>query len=358
MQPVKIIAEAGVNHNGSVELAKQLVDIAVASGVDVVKFQTYKTDNLVVKNAPKASYQQQASKQSESQYDMLKRYELSVDEHRELIDYCQQHSVEFLSSAFDLESLDLLANEFGLETIKFGSGEITNWPLLLRAAQLHKKIILSTGMSVLSDVENALAVLAFGFLYNRFPESLDDCYQAYFRKESQELLNKNVTLLHCTTEYPASFSEVNLNVIETMRRAFDLLVGFSDHTVGIAMPIAAVAKGAAVIEKHFTLDKDLPGPDHKASLDPKELAEMVKSIRQVEKSLGNGVKRPSERELQNKDVVMKRLIATDAIKKGERFSHSNLSLKRAAQGISSASYWQWIGKKANRDYQQGEVVTE
>jgi len=358
MQPVKIIAEAGVNHNGSIDLAKQLIDVAVDAGVDVIKFQTYKTDNLVVKNAPKALYQQQATGQAESQYDMLQKYELSVDNHRELINYCQQKNIEFLSSAFDLESLGLLVNEFGLETIKFGSGEITNAPLLLQAAQWHRKVILSTGMSTLSDIENALAVLAFGFLHDGFPKSLDDCYRAYFSKEARELLIKNVILLHCTTEYPASFDEVNLNAIDTMKQAFGLPVGFSDHTIGIAAPIAAVAKGATVIEKHFTLDKNLAGPDHKASLGPEELTEMVKSIRQIEKSLGDGLKLPSKSELQNKDVIMKRLVAADDIKKGEFFSKDNLALKRAAQGVSGIDYWRWMDKKSSRDYRQGEVVIE
>jgi len=358
MQSVKIIAEAGVNHNGSIDLAKQLIDAASIAGADIIKFQTYKTDNLIVKDAPKAAYQQQTTNQTQTQYEMLKKYELSTGDHRVLIDYCQQKKIKFLSSAFDLESLDLLVNELRLETIKFGSGEITNGPLLLQAAQWNKKIILSTGMSTLSDIENALAVLAFGFLCDDFPKSLNDCYRAYFSKDAQELLAKNVILLHCTTEYPAPFAEVNLKAMDTMKQAFGLTIGFSDHTTGIATPIAAVARGAMIIEKHFTLDKNLAGPDHQASIDPEELTEMVKSIRQIEKALGNGFKLPSKSELQNKDVIIKRLIAADDIKQGDFFSRDNLTLKRSAQGISGIDYWRWLGKEAKRNYQQDEAVIE
>ncbi|BCJ87881.1 N-acetylneuraminate synthase [Effusibacillus dendaii] len=354
---VYIIAEAGVNHNGSLEIAKQLIDVACEAGADAIKFQTFKAEKLVGQNAPKAEYQTKTTDVFESQFEMIKKLELDETAHRVLIDYCLEKGIQFLSTPFDLESVDLLANSFNLPRLKISSGEITNAPLLLKAARSGKPIILSTGMSTLGDVEQALAVLAFGYTNGSAIPSINAFNQAYCSTEGQRALQENVVLLHCTTEYPTPFEDVNLSVMDTLSAAFGLPVGFSDHTPGIAVPAAAVARGAVVIEKHFTLDKTLPGPDHKASLEPDELYNMIQAIRQVEAAIGNPVKSPAPSELKNLSVARKSLVAARVIQKGEIFTEENLTVKRPGGGISPMLYWEWLGKKAEKNYEPDEKVS-
>jgi N-acetylneuraminate synthase len=353
---VYIIAEAGVNHNGSLDMAKDLIDVAVEAGADAVKFQTFRADQLVIGTASKAEYQLLTTNSYEPQRDMLRRLELDTATHRELIEHCQQRGIQFLSTPFDQESVDLLVGIFDLPYLKLSSGEITNAPLLLKAASTGKPVFLSTGMSTLAEIETALGVLAFGYLRRETAPSLAEFQEAYCSEEGQRRLREKVTLLHCTTEYPAPFVEVNLRAIDTIAAAFGLPVGYSDHTQGIAISIAAVARGAVVIEKHFTLDRNLPGPDHNASLEPGELKRMVQSIRQVEVGLGTGHKFPSSSEQKNKTIVRKSLVASQGIKKGEPFTKNTLLVKRPGTGISPLQYWDILGRKANRDYQEDEVI--
>lgn len=356
MAKTYIIAEAGVNHNGSLELAKQLVDIAVEARADAVKFQSFKAINIVSLNTPKAEYQIKTTPLKESQLEMLKKLELSEDDHYELIAYCKKTGIEFLSTPFDLESLDLLVKRFDLSHIKIPSGEINNAPFLLQIARTGKPVILSTGMSTLGEVETALGVLAFGYLGVNKPPCVEVFNDSYCSSAGQKKLREKVRLLHCTTEYPAAFGEVNLNAMDTMRNAFNLPVGLSDHTPGIAVAIGAVARGATIVEKHFTLNRNLPGPDHKASLEPGELKEMVCSIRQIEEALGYSCKIPAASESKNKLIVRKSLVATRIIMKGEKFTEENLTAKRPGTGLSPIYYWDWLGKIAERDYEQDERV--
>jgi N-acetylneuraminate synthase len=353
---VHIIAEAGVNHNGSLTMAKELIDIAVSAGADTVKFQTFKTELVMSRHAPKAEYQKQTTDATESQFDMVKKLELDVAAHQELIDHCHRRGIQFLSTPFDLESIDLLAVRFNLPRIKIPSGEITNAPFLLKVARTQKPIIMSTGMSTLGDVEEALGVIAYGYLNSDAPPTLTAFRSAFRSDQGQKALQDNMVLLHCTTEYPASFTDVNLRAMETLRIAFGLPVGLSDHTPGIAIPIAAAAMGATIIEKHFTLDHNLPGPDHKASLEPNELIEMITSIRQVENALGSNIKAPAEGELPTISIARKSLVASRRIKKGETFTVDNISVKRPGTGISPMLYWEWIGKTALRDYDDDDIL--
>lgn len=351
---VTIIAEAGVNHNGSIETALALVDIAKQAGADVVKFQTFKARTLSTELAPTAGYQ--ARHGEVSQFEMLKRLELSVDAHMRLRERCRERRIEFLSTPFDEESLGFLVDDIRIACIKLSSGDITNGPLLLEAAKTGKPIILSTGMSTLGEIEAALGILAFGYTEaTEFP-SLIAFEKAYSSPVGQLALKEKVTLLHCTTEYPAPYGEVNLCAMATLKQAFGLTVGYSDHTQGIAIPVAAVAMGAAVIEKHFTLDRNLPGPDHKASLEPDELRQMVQSVREVEAALGSPVKQPAESELKNRPVARKSLVAGRDIRRGELFTQENLTVKRPGDGVSPIHYWEWLGKIADRDYQQDDKV--
>lgn len=350
-----IIAEVGVNHNGSLELAKQLIDVAVEAGVDAVKFQTFKADKLVSKKAPKAEYQSKSTDPEESQYSMLKKLELDDEAHQYLIDYCSERNIEFLSTPFDLDSVDLLVDKYRLDTIKVSSGDLTNAPLLLKIARTGKSMILSTGMSSLIEIEQALGVVAFGYLGYDNP-SLQGFKEAFYSKEGRQLLKEKVTILHCTTEYPTPFEDVNLRVMDTLKQAFGLEVGFSDHTPGIAVPIAAVARGAVLIEKHFTLDKTLPGPDHKASLEPEELKMMVSSIRQVEKSVGSSIKVPVESEVKNISVARKSILASKQILLGDEFTEGNLTVKRPGNGVEPIKYWDLLGKKATRNYDAEELI--
>ena len=356
---VYIIAEAGVNHNGSPELAKKLVEAAAEAGVDAVKFQTFRAEKLASTAAQKAAYQKETTNAKESQVDMLSKLELPLDAYPELIALCKEKGVEFLSTPFEADSLCFLVEECRMPRIKVPSGEITNGPFLLEIARTGLPVILSTGMSALGEVETALGVLAFGYTQRDLsPRNEQEIMAAYAEAQRSGLLKEKVQLLHCTTEYPAPFDEVNLAAMDTMKNAFGLSVGYSDHTEGIAIPMAAVARGAEIIEKHFTLDKTLPGPDHKASLISEELAAMVRGIRQIEKAIGNGCKAPTEKERKNISVVRKSLVAKRDIREGEFFSDENIAVKRPASGISPMHYWELIGKKASRDYEADELIQE
>jgi N-acetylneuraminate synthase len=351
-----IIAEAGVNHNGDIEMAKLLTEIAAEAGADAVKFQTFKAEKVISKHAPKAEYQKKTTNEIESQLDMVKSLELDEDAHRILIEHCQSRNVEFLCTPFDLDSIDLLAHKLNLPRIKIPSGEITNGSYLLHVAKTGKPVILSTGMSTLGEVETALSVLAFGYLAKHDKPSLEKFRDAFCSEAGRETLEEKVTLLHCTTEYPAPFEEVNLRAMSTMRTAFGLSVGLSDHTPGIVVPIAAVALGAIVIEKHFTLDRNLPGPDHKASLEPDELKAMVTAIRNIKAAMGNGQKVPMSSELKNRDIARKSLVAAKQIYMGEKFSSSNLNMKRPGKGLSPMKYWELIGEISKKDYDTDELI--
>jgi len=329
---VFIIAEAGVNHNGDLKLAKKLIDAAVTAGADAIKFQTFKAKKLVSKSAPKADYQKNNTSFKESQYQMLKKLELDEHAHHELIDYCLKKDIYFMSTPFDLDSIKLL-NDLGLEVFKIPSGEITNYPYLKAIGKLQKKIILSTGMSNIEEIEQALCVLT---------------------KAGTE--KSNITVLHANTMYPTPMKDVNLNAMLTIGQKCEVKYGYSDHTLGIEVDIAAVAMGASVIEKHFTLDKTMDGPDHKASLDPGELLSMVKSIRNIEVALGSAIKQASASEIPNKKVVRKSIVASRLIKKGELFSEKNLTTKRPANGKNPMLWESIIGTKAQQNYEADEVI--
>jgi len=350
-----IIAEAGVNHNGSLDMAKKLVEVAAEAGANAVKFQTFKADKLVSRLAPKAEYQTRTTGADESQHEMIRRLELDEHAHETLIEHCRVCGIEFLSTPFDLESVDLLAGRFDLPCIKIPSGDITNAPLLLRIAQTGKPVILSSGMSTLGEIEDALGVLIFGYLGHCEP-SIAAFRAAYCSAEGQAILQDKVTLLHCTTEYPAPLEDVNLKVMDTLRRAFGLPVGYSDHTEGIAVPIAAVARGAVIIEKHFTLDRALLGPDHKASLEPAELKQMVSAIRVVERALGSGRKHPAPSELKNMSIARKSLVAVAAISAGEPFTAENLAVKRPGNGLSPMKYWELLNRRSGKDFIGDEII--
>ncbi len=356
---IKIIAEAGVNHNGSKDLAFKLVDAAHAAGVDIVKFQTFKAKNLVTQNAQQADYQTRNTGVTESQLAMLSRLELDYETHHALVDYCAKLGIEFLSTAFDQESLHFLVQDLKLTTLKIPSGELTNAPFVLEHAQTGCDLIVSTGMATLAEIESALAVIAFGFTQALEAVPSEEAFlQAYAGEVGQAALKAKVTLLHCTTEYPAPVAEVNLNAMQTLGRAFGLTTGYSDHTAGITIPVAASALGAQLIEKHFTIDKTLPGPDHKASLEPEELKEMVQAIRDVELALGSGIKSPQPSEIKNKSIARKSLVAANHIKAGEVFTVHNLTSKRPGNGLSPYLYWSMLGKIAQKSYAEGELIDD
>jgi len=329
---VFIIAEAGVNHNGSIDLAKKLIDVASAAGANAVKFQTFKAKNLATKNLEKANYQKNTTDQKETQFNMLKKLELSKEMHLELINYSKNKDIKFLSSPFDHDSIELL-KDLGLEIFKIPSGEITNLPYLRLIGKLNKKIILSTGMSNMNEVKNALDVLV-----------------------SSGTKKNNITVLHANTEYPTPMEDVNLRAMVIIGKELDVNFGYSDHTLGIEVDIAAVALGASIIEKHFTLDCNMEGPDHKASLEPDQLKKMVISIRNIEKALGDGIKKPSKSELTNIQIVRKSIIAKIKIKKGEILNENNLTVKRPGGGISPMKWDEIIGTKAIKDYNEDELL--
>ena len=328
-----IIAEAGVNHNGSIELAKKLVDVAVEAGADAVKFQTFKATNIVSKNAQKAEYQKKNMNDGDnSQFNMLKKLELDVKTHRELILYCQQENIMFLSTPFDHESIDML-DKLGLEIFKIPSGEITNLPYLRNIGKLGKKIILSTGMADIGEIEDALDVLM-----------------------EEGTKKEDIVVLHANTMYPTPMEDVNLKAMVTIGNTFDIDFGYSDHTLGIEVDIAAVALGAKCIEKHFTLDRTMEGPDHKASLEPNELKAMVKAIRNIELALGNSIKKPTKSEIPNKNIARKSIVAKTTIKKGEILSEANLAIKRPGNGINPMRWDEIVNTIAQKDYKEDELI--
>lgn len=327
-----IIAEAGVNHNGSLVIAKKLIEEAAKAGADFIKFQTFVTENLVSKNTILAEYQKKNFKKDSSQFEMLKDLELSLNDHYELIDHCYQHKIAFFSTAFDLDSIDLLA-KLDFKFWKIPSGEITNLPYLQKIGSFNLPIILSTGMATLGEIEDAIEVL-----------------------EESGTSREIITVLHCTTEYPAPINEVNLNAMTTIAEAFKVKVGYSDHTEGIEIPLAAVALGASVIEKHFTLDRNMKGPDHKASLEPDVFKKMVEAIRNIELAMGSGIKRPTECEIKNKIAARKSLVAFKTIRKGELFTKDNLTIKRPGNGISPMYWNQLLGVDAKKDYQPDDLI--
>lgn len=332
MSKTFIIAEAGVNHNGSIELATRLIDVAVDAGADAVKFQTFKAENIISKHAPKADYQQETTDKGESQLEMVRKLELGEAEHKTLIEHCKEKGIMFMSAPFDLESIDLLS-ELGLEIMKIPSGEITNLPYLRKIGSLGKRIIMSTGMADLKEIEDALNILL---------QSGTD--------------RTNITILHCNTEYPTPFEDVNLSAMLTIKDALNVNMGYSDHTLGIEVAIAAAALGADVIEKHFTLDKTLPGPDHKASLEPGELKAMVQAIRNIERSLGDGIKKPSSSEIKNIAVARKSIVAKKCINKGEVFTTDNITSKRPGTGVNPMEWDNVIGKAAKGDFAEDEMI--
>lgn len=354
-----IIAEAGVNHNGDEQLAFELVNAAHKAGADIVKFQTFKAENLVTAQAEQADYQVANTQKQESQLAMLSRLELSYQVHHELVKHCQSLGIEFLSTAFDSESLAFLVKDLGLKQLKLPSGELTNAPLVLEHARTGCDLIVSTGMATLAEIELALGVIAFGYTapHNAEPGVLA-FQQAYASEEGQQALKDKVTILHCTTEYPAPMEEINLKAMDTLANAFELRAGYSDHSEGITIPVAAVARGAVLIEKHFTLDKNMEGPDHKASLEPDELAAMVTAIRQVEVALGSAVKTPTVSEVKNKTVARKSLVAARPIKAGEKLTCDNLTIKRPGSGMTPYCYWELLETPASRDYQVGDLICE
>ena len=332
MTKVFIIAEAGVNHNGCIKTAKKLIDVAAESGVDAVKFQTFKAENLVSKNAQKAEYQKQTTEADESQFEMIKKLELDVDTHKELMDYCASKKILFLSTPFDHDSIDLL-DALKLDIFKIPSGEITNFPYLRHIGSLNKQVILSTGMADLGEIEDALDILI-----------------------AAGTAKDKITILHANTEYPTPMEDVNLKAMQTIAMAFNMDVGYSDHTLGIEVDIAAVAMGAKVIEKHFTLDRTMTGPDHKASLEPDELKAMVQGIRNIEKALGNGIKKPSNSERKNIAIARKSIVATKTIKQGEVINELNLAIKRPGTGISPMRWDETVGSIAQKDYREDELI--
>lgn len=330
---VLIIAEAGVNHNGDMSLAKKLIDAAAEAGADYVKFQTFNSKKLVSKSAEKASYQKDNSNNhKESQLQMLQKLELSKEAHYQLIEYCKTKHIKFLSTGFDLESIQFL-HDLNIDLFKVPSGEITNLPYLRKIGGLNKPIIISTGMANMSEIHDALHIIL----------------------KSGASLN-NVTILHCNTEYPTPMCDVNLNAMLSIKEEFNVSIGYSDHTLGIEIPIAAVALGARVIEKHFTLDKTMEGPDHKASLAPNELKAMIDAIRNIEVALGTGVKEPSPSELKNKSIARKSLVANKFMKKGDLFTEENITIKRPGNGVSPMLWDDYIGKIAARDYMEDDLI--
>ncbi len=325
-----IIAEAGVNHNGSLDMAKEMVITAKKIGVDAIKFQTFITENLVTKSAQKAEYQKSNTSRVESQFEMLKKLEFSYDDYAELKELCEKLDIDFISTPFDLDSIDMLL-KLDIDKLKLPSGEITNYPYLVKMAKTQKPIIMSSGMCTMNEIEDAITIL----------------------KENGTI---DLSLLHCTTEYPAPYEEVNLSAINTMKAQFKLNTGYSDHTRGIEIPIAAVALGATIIEKHFTLNHNAEGPDHKASLEPQEMAQMVKAIRNVESSIGNGQKSPSPSEMKNISIVRKSIVARTNICCGDLFTEDNLTTKRPGTGLSPMYWKDLLGKRALRDFKKDELI--
>lgn len=352
---VFIVAEAGVNHDGSISKALELIDAAIYAGADAVKFQTYKTEQYVTKKAGKAQYQKDATGINENQFQMIKNLELKYEDYYALKDKCFQNQIKFLSTAFDHESLKFLVNDLKVETLKIPSGEITNGPYLLEHSKCKKELIVSTGMSSFDEIELALGVIAFGLLGSKNP--CEENFKKSFNSESgQDILKRYVTLLHCTSNYPADYFEINLNAMIELGKRFKLPIGYSDHSKGKLVSISAASMGAKYIEKHFTLDKNSSGPDHSASLEPEELKEMVRDIRDIELIRGSNIKEPQVSEIDNQKVVRRSIVAIDVINKGEIFTEKNIGVKRPATGKNPMKYWELIGQKSDKDYDYDDFI--
>ncbi len=353
----KIIAEIGVNHNGSLDLAKEMIAAAARCGADCAKFQTFTADSLVTPNTPKAAYQNVQTDASESQYDMLKALELSEKDHEILIQVCKDEGIEFISTPFSIPAMDMLTDRCDLKTLKIGSGDLTNAPLLYAAARKNVDLILSTGMANLADVEEALKVVNLGYSENPpecpTPENFNDAWGA---EEIRQTIERKVTVLQCTSNYPADIANANLKSMAAMGQIFKVAYGYSDHTSGSAASIAAVALGASVIEKHITTDKNLPGPDHQASIEPDEFSSLVSSIREVELALGTTIKAPCKEEYNTADVARKSLVAIQNIQDGEIFTENNLGFKRPGTGIRPIQWWQYLGKTALKAYRKDDLI--
>jgi len=354
---VFIIAEAGVNHNGSVKLARSLIDAAADAGADAVKFQSFRADELVSRSAPRAAYQTENLGGSETQYEMLRKLELSFEDQREIAAYAAKCGISFLSTPFDITSLEFLVQDLGLKRIKLGSGDITNAPLLLAAARAGVDVILSSGMASLDETLTALDVLAYGYTTGKNQSPTAGAFSgARESGQGRDALRQRVTLLHCTSEYPTPPADVNLRAMDALREATGLAVGLSDHSEGIAVPIAAAALGAVVIEKHFTLDRSMTGPDHRASIEPADLKQLVRGIRDVECALGTGVKSPAAGELSTRAVARRSLVAGASIRAGDHFTVENLKVKRPGTGVAPILYWDYLGRVATRDYAEDELI--
>jgi N-acetylneuraminate synthase len=355
MKPVYVIAEAGVNHNGDLELARALVDCAADAGANAVKFQTFDAKKLASHSAPKANYQKETTTAEESQLEMLSSLELPRDWHHELRDRAMARGIEFLSTAFDVDSLIFLET-LGMPFYKVPSGELTNCPLVWRFARQRRPLVVSTGMATLSEVELALAVIAHAFNAEVEPSNIEEVWQGWSRADWRQSLKDRITLLHCTSQYPTPMHEVNLKAMDTLAHAFGLPVGYSDHTRGVLIPVVAAARGAVLIEKHFTLDRTMPGPDHQASLEPAELARMVQDIRTIEVAFGDGYKCPQASEWDTRKAARQQVIVTRDIRQGECFTLENLSTARSGRGLPPSALWGLVGQMALRDYAASETL--
>lgn len=355
MRGVIVIAEAGVNHNGSTARALELVDAAADAGADIVKFQTFRAAAIVTENAQKADYQKRSTGSDGSQLEMLKALELDFEAHRLIVDRCQKRGVAFLSTAFDFESLELLET-LGMNYTKVPSGDITFGPMLMRAARRRKPLFLSTGMATMAEIEDALKIIAFALLRDGSPTSNDEIDELYRSEAGQQALRQIVTVLHCVTDYPCPPQSINLRAMDSIATAFGLPVGYSDHSMGTAIPLAAVARGATVIEKHITIDRSLPGPDHAASLEPSEFKEMVSGIRMVETALGSAIKAPTREEISNRRIARRSLVAARALHADEVVDEGMIASKRPGTGISPMRYWNYVGKRTARSYRENEPL--
>ena len=353
-----IIAEAGVNHNGSLEMAKALAKVAKEAGANAVKYQTFRAENLVTIDAKQADYQIDNLGAATSQYEMLKQLELSFDEFRQLQAYCKSIHIEFLSTAFDVESLHFLVEDLQIQTLKVPSGELTNYPLLVEMAAYRLPLIISTGMATIEEIDEALSFIAYRLCHEEMTADIEVIQTFYETEEAKRALEQYVTLLHCTTAYPTPIDDVNLLSIDAMATHFQLPIGFSDHSEGILASIGAIAKGATVVEKHFTLSKALEGPDHVASLGPEELKQLIHHIRVMERLLGKKIKSPTPEELMNKEAARKSLVAKKTIQQGDRFTEQNVTVKRPGTGMEPKQYWQLLGKHATKTYEKDELLNE
>ncbi len=351
-----MIAEIGVNHNGQLSLAKESVLAAMEAGADCVKFQTFDPNQLVTRQAAKAAYQYESEHESQTQFEMLSKLMLTQDEFIALKNFCDEKNIKMLSTPFDINSADFLVKKLELNTLKIGSGDLTHGPLLWHAATLCQNIILSTGMATLEEIKIALGCLALGWLSPDKTPTYATIQSIMDTPNAQQVIQQRVTLLHCTSSYPTPYSQVNLNAMLTLTQNFGCEIGYSDHTPGISVPIAATVLGASVIEKHFTLDTKLPGPDHKASLDPNTFSEMVKGIREVSDALGAHEKKPQANEIEMKTHARRSLVANDSIAKGKLFSEDNISVKRPGNGINPMQYWDYIGQAARKFYVKDDLI--